>query len=640
MQHTRRPHPLEANSATRWALALVACLATSLAAAAPVSPQRLTPAELEAFFDGVMAEGFERHTLAGASVAVVFDGEILFAKGYGHADVAAGIPVDPFTTAFATGSVAKLFTWLAIMQLVEAGRIDLQADVNTYLAHLRVPEAYGESVRVWHLLSHTPGFEDRPVVGLFSRTAEGLPSLEAALHRSLPARIAPPGRYAAYSNYGSALAGQIVAEVSGMPWETYLERHVLGPLGMTATSARQPVPASLARHVTRVYRAQDGVVTEQPFEYVPLAPAGGMVASAGDMARFMLAHLGGGLLGDVRVLSDDAARRMHTQLFSHDPRLPGNAYGFWEGVAHGERFIGHDGDTMLSHARLALWPHHGLGLYVAYNSAEGGLARAELWDAFVEHVFPADTVTAAPSPALSGSLGAFVGSYGINRVATTTLGKLGALLGSLAIGAGDGHLQVGLAATPIPFAAVGADEFLEVGGERRVIFRQDPHGHVTHVFLSDAPMLVGVPRAWHASLALHGGVFLGGLLVLLSALVTWPVAELLARRRRATSRPGERLARGSAASAALLFVAFLATFVLALPNPMDVVYGVTPLLTLALGLGIGMAIVAAASAVFVVVAWRRAYWGRAARIHYTVVVGAGLALVWQLDYWNLLGIRV
>jgi CubicO group peptidase (beta-lactamase class C family) len=525
------------------------------------------------------------------------------------------------------------------MQLVEAGRIDLQADVNTYLADLRVPDAFGESVRVWHLLSHTPGFEDRPVVGLFSRTASELPSLEEALRRSLPARVDPPGRYASYSNYGSALAAQIVADVSGMTWETYLEQHVLGPLGMASTSPRQPVPAALAAHVTRVYRARDGVVVEQPFEYVPLAPAGGMVASAGDMARFMLAHLQGGRLGDVRVLDDDTVTRMHAQLFSHDPRLPGNAHGFWEGVAHGERFIGHDGDTMLSHARLALWPQHGLGLYVVYNSAEGGIARGELWDAFIDRVFP-DEVATVREGFEAGTVEAFAGTYGINRVATTTLGKLGGLLGSLVIAGRDGILDVGLAATPIAFAAVGRDEFLEVGGERRVIFRQDGRVRVTHVLISDMPMLVGVPRAWHASPALHAGVFGSALLVMLSALVAWPAAALLARRRRLTPRSGERLARALASAAGLLFVGFLVLFVLALPNPMDVVYGMTPLLALALALGLAMAVAAAGSAVFAVIAWRREYWGRAPRLHFTLVVVAALALVWQMHYWNLLGFRV
>lgn len=131
--------------------------------------------DVESFIDDVMADHFERFDLAGAIVTVVEDGEVLVSKGYGHADVGAGVLVDAEMTLFPSASVAKLFTWTAVMQLVEEGKLALDADVNDYLTGFEIPDTFPEPVRVWHLLSHTAGFEDRPQVGAYSRSSDDLP---------------------------------------------------------------------------------------------------------------------------------------------------------------------------------------------------------------------------------------------------------------------------------------------------------------------------------------------------------------------------------------------------------------------------------------------------------------------------------
>src|ERR687889_2070987 len=117
-------------------------------------------AELEAFLDEELGKEMQKHHIAGAAVSVVKDGELFFAKGYGEADVEKGIPVDPKQTIFHVGSVGKLFTWTAVMQLVEEGRLDLDADINTYL-DFRIPDTYPHPITLKHLLTHTAGFEDR-----------------------------------------------------------------------------------------------------------------------------------------------------------------------------------------------------------------------------------------------------------------------------------------------------------------------------------------------------------------------------------------------------------------------------------------------------------------------------------------------
>ena len=115
---------------------------------------------MEAFLDKLLGREMEKHHIAGAAVSVVKDGKLFFAKGYGYADLENGIPVDPEQTIFRIGSVAKLFTWTAVMQLVEQGKLDLDADINTYL-DFRIPDTYPQPITLKHLLTHTSGFEDR-----------------------------------------------------------------------------------------------------------------------------------------------------------------------------------------------------------------------------------------------------------------------------------------------------------------------------------------------------------------------------------------------------------------------------------------------------------------------------------------------
>src|SRR4026207_801070 len=116
-------------------------------------------AELEAFLDELLGSQMEDHHIAGAAVSVVKDGKLFYAKGYGYADLENGIPVDPEQTGFRIGSVTKLFTWTAVMQLVEQGKLDLDADINTYL-DFRIPDTYPQPITLGHLMTHMAGFED------------------------------------------------------------------------------------------------------------------------------------------------------------------------------------------------------------------------------------------------------------------------------------------------------------------------------------------------------------------------------------------------------------------------------------------------------------------------------------------------
>jgi CubicO group peptidase (beta-lactamase class C family) len=285
------------------------------------------PADLEAFFDGVIELQRESKHIAGAVVAVVVGDKLVFAKGYGYADIEARRKVDPEKTLFRIASISKLFTWTAVMQQVEDGKLDLDADVNTYLKEVKIPATFPQPITLKHLLTHTPGFEDH-VIGLFAHKPEEVGALQDVLRAQMPMRVRPPGVIASYSNHGTALAGYAVACVSGKPWEDTIEERILKPLGMDHTLVRQPPEDKLPPELSKGYKWEQGHFVAKGFEYIPAAPAGCISTTASDAALFMIAHLSDGQGKNGRILKTETARRMREPLFRHDPQTSAMCYGF------------------------------------------------------------------------------------------------------------------------------------------------------------------------------------------------------------------------------------------------------------------------------------------------------------------------
>lgn len=339
----------------------------------------LTRADLEAWLDGYMPYALASGDIAGGVVVVVKDGQVLLQKGYGYADLAKRTPVDPAATLFRPGSVSKLFTWTAVMQLVEQGKLDLDADVNQYL-DFEIPHRDGKPVTLRQVMTHTTGMEEQ-VRGLITAEQSQVVPLGEALKHWVPERIHAPGTTPAYSNYATALAGYIVQRVSGQPFYDYIDRNILDPLGMAHSSFRQPLPPRLMDGMSKGYgRASEA--DPKPYEYISLAPAGSLAATGADMARFMIAHLQGGAYGDARILEADTARRMHTTAQASVGPLNRMMLGFYETTVNGHRAISHGGDTQWFHSDLQLFPDDGIGLFVSLNSAGRDGATAHVRNAF------------------------------------------------------------------------------------------------------------------------------------------------------------------------------------------------------------------------------------------------------------------
>jgi CubicO group peptidase (beta-lactamase class C family) len=364
------------------------------AAAAPASSAHpLERADLENWLDGMVPYALKAGDMAGAVIVVVKDGHVLLQKGYGYADVSKKLPMDPEQTMVRIGSTSKLFTWTAVMQLVEQGKLDLDRNINDYL-DFTIPNDFGKPVTLRDLMNHRGGFEEGLKDVLWTNP-QGVPSTEAYLKDHKRPMLFPPGQVPAYSNYGAALAGYIVERVSKEPYERYIERHILAPLGMTHTTFDQPLPERFAGAVSKGYRTASG--PPGPYELIVTRPAGSGTTTAADMSHFMIAHLQDGHFGDAEILQADTAKRMHTASQEAPPGFATMAHGFFLESHNGRTVLGHGGDTIFFHNEFNLLPAEGVGIDFTFNSRGRGdavyLAREALFNGFMDRYFPS---TAAP----------------------------------------------------------------------------------------------------------------------------------------------------------------------------------------------------------------------------------------------------
>jgi len=292
----------------------------------------MTGEDIEAFLDGLIPLQIEQADIAGAVVTVVKDGRVLFAKGYGFADAEARTPVSPETTLFRTGSVTKLFTWTSVMQLVEQGKLDLDADVNRYL-DFKLPQTHGVPVTLRHLMTHRGGFQE--TLKNLGAQRSGHVDLAGYVRNNIPDQIYKPGTTPSYSNYGAALAGYIVERVAGVPFDQYVETNIHAPLGMRVATLRTPLPADLAAQMSKGYVLASGAAGD--FEVVNGYPAGSQSASGLAMGRFMAAVGNGGELDGKRILKADTIKLMRTNVLPPSAKV--DLYGpSQEGIGFGMDF--------------------------------------------------------------------------------------------------------------------------------------------------------------------------------------------------------------------------------------------------------------------------------------------------------------
>jgi CubicO group peptidase (beta-lactamase class C family) len=497
----------------------------------PAGGAALTTTDVDAWLDGLMPYGLESGGIPGAVVVVVKDGKVLTQRGFGKADVKTGKPVDPAGTLFRPGSISKLFTWTAVMQQVQAGKLDLDKDVNTYL-DFKIPPAFGKPITLRNLMTHTSGFEETAKYLITSDPAAAIP-LGDVMKRWIPHRIYAPGSTASYSNYGASLAGYLVERVSGEKFEVYVQRHILTPLGMRHSSFSQPLPAALVPGMAQGYEVASG--EPQKFEIIPMAPAGALSATGADMAQFMIAHLAqGGPL-----LNPQTAALMHATANTPIPGLPGMALGFYHEDMNGLNIVGHGGDTNFFHSDLHLYLNKNVGLYVSFNAGgKAGAAhilRGKLFDSFTDRYFP-EVKAPLPTLATAAEHGqTLAGHYVSSRGSLTNWLRMVTLLGETTVVLNDDKTITVAALTdaagaPKRWREVAPWQWQEVGGEGRLAALVKDGKVVALSPAEFAPIILFLPAPGSLNAGWVVPTLVAALALMLVTALSWPIVALVRRR--------------------------------------------------------------------------------------------------------------
>src|SRR5262245_50899376 len=497
----------------------------------PNSGHELTKADFETFLDALIPSQLRNRNIAGAVVSVVKDGQVLFQKGYGYADVEEKKPVLPDQTLFRPGSISKLFTATAVMQLVEQGKLDLDRDVNDYL-DFPIPKTYPQPVTLRQLLTHTGRFEET-LKNLFVAHEGDIKPLRTYLVNEMPARIFPPGKIPSYSNYGFTLAGYIVERVSGEKFERYIENHILKPLKMNNSTFDQPLPPQLAPQMSKGYlRASK---KPRDFEFVQAAPAGALTTTAADMTRFMLAFLQDGAVDGVSILKPETVRQMEARQFEFHPMLPGLGVTFMEYLIDPVRIIAHGGDTVYFHSDMILVPEAHFGYFLSYNSLgkDVGGGRGEVLRTFVNRYFSGASQSKADvdSDMAKSDGRAVSGLYNGTRRAETTFLRMLALVDQFSVRSDkEGVLQVegmkNQSGELKRWREIAPLIYREIDGLERIGFRREASGAVGEMLPFPA-IYEGQRVPWYASKTVIGLLVGGSLLLALLTVLLWPVAAIL-----------------------------------------------------------------------------------------------------------------
>lgn len=643
---------------TAWASALALLAVPALAQppltqpAAPLAPaQAIPPAELAPYVDALVESQMVRDHVAGATVSVVQDGKLVFKRGYGFASLTPKRPVDPDTSLFRLGSISKTFTWIMVMQQVEAGRMDLQAPVDTYLpAPLRTgPGKFGQPIRLENLMDHSPGFEDKIFGVLFKRDLAKVQTLDTWLATTRPERVRAPGLVSSYSNYGAGLAGSALAHSTGTEFEKLAEVRIIEPLGMAHTTFREPhagrpdlpapMAAALVPDAAAGFHWTGSGYQQRGYEYnSPVAPVGGLSSTATDMSRYMLMILGDGTLDGAKIYGPKAAEAFRTPVRPaptglawrhgfYDKPLPGGLMGF-----------GHDGGTVSFSSDMTLVPALRLGVFISTNTDTGGQLAEGLASHIVGHFYaPPRLYPPAPSPQLAAMAKAFSGHYLSTR---RRYEGLEGFVHRIAFGQDisvtkDGYLVIkGLVGPAATFAAEGdpaQGHFVALESGRPLTFAMKD-GKATGVLGGGATLQrTGLLDA-------TGPLSLAAALTAIAAVAT--LLGLILRPRGEPASAVQRIAGWMQAVQAVLWLgcgyAFLQYMTFA-SNIGEVEYvWPHPAMITASALALVATVVTGLSLPLLIPVWQEAGWSWRRRAGYTATAAIAVALALILAHWGLL----
>jgi CubicO group peptidase (beta-lactamase class C family) len=594
------------------------------------------PKVVEAFVNGIvkplMAEG---HSPSG-TFALMKDGQIIFAKGYGWQNVEQRIPVDPNTTLFRPGSISKLFTWISVMQLVEQGKLDLDADINTYLKTFQIKDSYpGQPVTLRHCMTHTPGFEDGALGYLIIEDAENVIPLADAMKKYQPDRVNPPGVKGAYSNYCTSLSGLVVANVSGLSFPAYVEKNIFDVLGMRNSSFEEPLPERLDKNMAVAYKYEAGKYVARPYELITnFIPAGSLAATATDMLKFGSALLNGGVYEGGRILQAQTLEEMNKTQFTYDDRVKGIGLGFLHYPWGDTDTFGHDGGTTAFFSHFGITPSAGLVIFSSFSGPGGAKTYATLSRAIYSEFFARSFHHDTPPTDFANRAAKFAGTYISWRGSFSKMEKLMGLASQVkVVPNGEGELMIG----ENRFVEIGDRLFRNVENGDVVAFQKNDQGEIIGYVKNGLSIMSMYKAGAHTSQAFNFGLLGLSVIVFLAVFLRY----LYQRDRFRTLPAADKTAARAAVIAAtshlwvLIFGAIVAIAV------GDQLMARIPLL---FKFWLIFPIIATLATFYLLfqtaLVWKNGLLsGRFVRIRYTIVSLCALFMAWFYYFWNILGFR-
>ncbi|MEA5515387.1 serine hydrolase domain-containing protein [Nodularia sp. UHCC 0506] len=584
--------------------------------------------DLEPFVDKYFSEQMLQLNIPGAVFVLVKGDKLLLNKGYGFANLDKKIVVTPDQTLFRVGSISKLLTATAIMQLVEAGQLNLFEDINSYLKEFKIAAKYSQPITVANLLTHTAGFEEHSI-GLETLNPSELIPLGKYFANRIPPRVMPPGKTISYSNHGMGLAGYLVEVVAGMPFEQYIQENIFQPLEMYHSSFQ--LPAHLADDLAVGYEYEADNYQAVPFSYIKIPPGGSLNATATDIAHFIMAHLQNGCYKNRQILNQTTALEMHQQQFTNDPRLPGFTYGFYEDHKNNQRIIQHGGTVRGFASLLFLLPEQDLGFFIAGNSLEFKFVT-DFADQFLDKYYPVSKSCVVPQalPNFAQRSQDFTGYYRNQGESRNTIQKISALFSQIRVSASEDSLVI-----PDFSKDEESDQWVEVepllfqriDDDSLLAFRKDNQGRITYLFMGISTF---EKLRWYETSPFHFAVLGFCVLVFLGSCIIslgWGMFNI--------SQIPDILALAIAS----LNLIFIIGFVLASSHPNGLTYGVPKIITILLTIPIITAALTLGLIMFTILSWNNQDLSLWQRLDYSLISLASITFTFWLRYWNLWGFK-
>lgn len=390
-------------------------------AQAPMKPAHVPRGDYTAVTDYIRALALKEmsdHKVVGMSMALVDDQQVIWSEGFGYADKGQKIPASP-ETLYRVGSVTKLFTASAVMQLTEQGQLNIDRPLQSYLPEFTINTRFpgADPITLRNILTHHSGLPRDYLKGMWGGSLRPFQSVVQSLHDEYTAY--PPNLLFSYSNVGFTLLGSVIEAVSGVPYAEYLNHALLQPMGMTQSAIAHDTPVG-----TKAYRK--GREAEEP----PLSdePAGGLNASVTDLSRFLSMVFAQGESHGRQVLKPDTlAAMLRPQNTDHALDLNYHVGLGWalstvgtHTIEHAGIVAQHGGATILHRAQLVALPEHKLGVVVLANSDSAGQVVGKLAAETLKLALevktgiqqpPPPTVSASDTPLPPEAVQVYAGTY-------------------------------------------------------------------------------------------------------------------------------------------------------------------------------------------------------------------------------------